>query len=232
MEPTIQNAIDEGNLWALAHTQVLESIERAIAMYGEARVGLAGGSTPKHLYELLARDALPWEKITWVLIDERYVPSADAESNLGMLEEALFEPAQVPQENIVFFDTTLSTEESAQAMSNKITALENVRKPIFDLLILGAGSDGHIASLFEDDQKLFTTQKAYTTSAPESYKTKTRLTLSLGTLTDAQLGMLILKGKEKEQVLSTLKNTDSQSAMALRHLSQKVPLEIFTYFGS
>lgn len=232
MEPTILEALDEENLWALVHTQVLDSIQGALTKYGEARVGLAGGSTPKQLYELLAHDTLPWDKITWVLLDERYVPMESAESNIGMIQKILFEPVQIPQENVIFFNTSLSAEESAQAVSESISKLEDKRKPLFDLLILGAGSDAHIASLFKDDQELFTTKKAYVTSAPQGYETKKRLTLSLSTLTSSQSAVLILKGKEKKQVLSILKTNTLNEDMALKNLSQKVPLKIFAYFGS
>jgi 6-phosphogluconolactonase len=228
------DAVNEKHLWDSAHSQVLESIRRALETKEEVCVGLAGGSTPKPIYERLAQEALPWERITWVLLDERYVPTNDSESNLGMIQEIFFDPARVPQKNRIFFDTSLSPEQSALAMSEAIAGLEEKGFPLFDLLILGAGSDGHIASLFGAQPESLPEEKAFATTAPQQYTTKNRLTLSLSTLTNSKEVILILKGAEKKQVLSALEKEEetAQPMLALKRLSQTVPMKIFTYFAS
>ena len=101
MNIKIRPFIEETDFWAAALKATLKSIEEALEKHGHARIGLAGGSTPKKLYELISRQDLPWRQITWILLDERYVPVDAEESNLGMIENALFRPASVSEENRV-----------------------------------------------------------------------------------------------------------------------------------
>ncbi|QQR55050.1 6-phosphogluconolactonase [Candidatus Peregrinibacteria bacterium] len=224
---TLHSFSDENDFWKATLKSSLKIIEEALKKHGQVRIGLAGGSTPKKLYEDLAQENLPWQKITWIVVDERYVPDEDPESNRHMLRQALFEPAHIPHENQVTFDITLSPEEATIGMSQKLKRLEEARMPLFDLLILGAGKDGHIASLFEGDPHLHTKELAYTVHAPAEYKTTQRLTLSLRILSHSTRGLLLLKGKEKRSVLKTLEGEPILPLTALKSLTAKVPTEVF-----
>ena len=230
MNIKIRPFIEETDFWAAALKATLKSIEEALEKHGHARIGLAGGSTPKKLYELISRQDLPWRQITWILLDERYVPVDAEESNLGMIENALFRPASVSEENRVFFDTSLTAVESSDSMNKKLLFLEKIREPLFDLLILGAGKDGHIASLFEGDTSLLTPHYAYVCTAPVGYETTQRLTVSLSALCKATHALLLLKGEEKRPVVEALEGEPILKITALKKLINKVPTEVVVNF--
>lgn len=226
MSITLHPFVNENDFWNAALKATLKAIEEALEQHGHVRIGLAGGSTPKKLYELLAHQNLPWQKFTWILIDERYVPIEDTESNLRMLRRTLFDPAQIPHEGQVFFETDLPALEATEVMSKKLQALEKMRTPLFDLLILGAGKDGHIASLFEGDSELFTSRHTYISEAPTPYETTQRLTLSLRALSHSKQVLLLLKGEEKRPVLESLEGRSVLPLTALKSLTSKVPTQV------
>ncbi len=114
-------------------------------------------------------------------------------------------------------------------MDKRLHFLVKFREPLFDLLILGAGKDGHIASLFEGDSSLFTPHYAYAATAPIEYETSERLTLSLTTLSKASHALLLLKGEEKRLVVEALEGEPVLPLTALKKLTEKVPLEVVAY---
>lgn len=226
MKPTIQLHENETEFWTEALKLTLNTIHSALEKQGEARIGLAGGSTPKKLYEMLSSETLPWEKITWILVDERCVPPENDESNLKMLRQAFFLPAKIPPETQIFFDTRQPADEALKEVIGKLQVLEESRTTLFDLLILGAGRDGHIASLFEGDPNLHTNELAYQTKAPKNYPTTERFTLSLSALTSAEHCLLLLKGKEKKPLIDACMGESALAITALRTLTEKVPTEV------
>ena len=136
----------------------------AIAYYGDKRadegrsiIALSGGNTPKPLYELLAqepiRSRLPWDRVQWVLGDERFVPPTDPASNYGMARAAFLSHVPVPPENVHPVETEGATlEEAAQryeAMLKRLYGADtlDLRRPLLNLTLLGLGEDGHTASL-------------------------------------------------------------------------------------
>ena len=130
---------------ALADRMVSEA-SRAIAVRGEFRVALSGGTTPVALYRALAsaawRERIEWQQCVLLLADERAVPVGDPQRTDRMVRETLLEPLAL--------DVTHLRSMRAEAEDLNAAALEyeqQVRLPI-DLLLLGAGPDGHIASLF------------------------------------------------------------------------------------
>lgn len=125
---------------------------------GRAAISLAGGSTPRRLYELLAappyQDLLPWPRIHWFWGDERFVPPGDPRSNYRMVRETLLQHAPVPIENIHPIVTEgLTPMQSAGAYERVLqefygSATLDPARPLFAAVLLGLGSDGHTASLF------------------------------------------------------------------------------------
>ncbi len=124
---------------------------------GRFSVCLAGGSTPRRLYQLLAaeplRDVLPWPRIHWFWGDERFVPPDHPDSNYRMVREAMLAQAPVPSENIHPIDTG-GTPDAAAARYERVlqswygAATLDPARPLFDVVLLGIGADGHTASLF------------------------------------------------------------------------------------
>lgn len=232
---------DEASFWQTAREDVILSIKETLERFPTVRIGLAGGSTPQKLYEMLSESSLNWEKIIWVLLDERYVPSDDEESNLKMVRNSLFKKASIPPENIVSFDTSLSQESAAKEMSRKLIDLTHERFPLFDLLVLGVGADGHIASLFEGDRGVGSLHYASIAHA-QGQKTERRLTTTPIALRSASQGLVLLFGETKRVVyeaLKALKESETGQKVlpqppftALKILVTEVPLKVLFYGGS
>lgn len=117
---------------------------------------LTGGSTPKRLYELLAtppwRSRIPWPRVHWFIGDDRFVPPDDPMSNIGMARRAFLDACAPPQ-TIHAIPTDVPTfDEAARLYEQELrTFAANSREgtaPLFDLVMLGVGPDGHTASLF------------------------------------------------------------------------------------
>jgi len=140
--------------------EVLESLakcfvqkgQQAIASHGRFSVSLSGGSSPKKLYELLAsaayKDQLDWTKVDFFFGDERNVPQTDKDSNYLMAKKALFEPLNIPEENIYPVETALGPEAAAAAYTAAIAQYFKGGEQSFDLMLLGLGDNSHTASLF------------------------------------------------------------------------------------
>jgi 6-phosphogluconolactonase len=109
----------------------------------EASLALAGGSTPRPVYELLARRAdLPWGRIRLYFGDERAVPPEDEESNYRMARESLVERLPEPPAGVHRME---AERDDPEAAAEDYAALLPRR---LDLVLLGIGEDGHCASLF------------------------------------------------------------------------------------
>lgn len=114
-----------------------------------AAVAISGGSTPKPLYELLGgelRDELAETPITWVVVDERYVPRDDPQSNSAMIERTLFAKGVAPAHRFLRFETELN--DPARTAARFESEWRSLGIDRLDVVILGCGEDGHTASLF------------------------------------------------------------------------------------
>lgn len=219
----------EQEFWQNAKDDTVLAIKETLKKQKECRIGLAGGSTPKHLYELLAEENLPWDRIKLILIDERAVPSDHAESNLKMLRDTLIKKIPLPPENLIAFDTSLPEDSSVEEMRRKLIALTHQRNPLFDLLILGAGTDGHIASLFEGQEALKCREYAAKSFA-KGYPVENRLTLCLTALENSHRALLLLKGPEKLAVVQILEGgSDALPLTALRQLTERVDSKVLAF---
>lgn len=130
----------------------------AIGERGVCHVALAGGSTPRALYELLAsplwRERIDWTRMHFWFGDERCVPPEHAGSNYRMARETLLSRVPVDAERIHRIrgeiDPTLAAQEYEDALLRTVPPADRGSLPALDLVLLGIGTDGHIASLFPD----------------------------------------------------------------------------------
>ncbi len=145
---TLDVVDDEAALAAALARAFLRSATRALAAGGRFDVALAGGSTPKAAYRLLARDAtLDWSRVRFFFGDERCVPPVDDESNYRMAREALLEPLSIPGDHVFRMRGEAEPAEAAQTYATTLIR-ELGAVPTLDLVMLGLGPDAHTASLF------------------------------------------------------------------------------------
>ncbi len=187
---------------------IRQKIAEAQQKDGMCVVGLSGGKTPRAVFCAPHPDPLPpfglelmaerrgEGALHFFLVDERYVPPDHPESNQRMVRETL-------EDHIVFPDTTLPIDECVEDYARRLKALWKERLP--HLIILGMGTDGHIASLFPPLSDLALGDEALIlhTLAPEGIgppDARDRITLSLNAICAADEQVLLLQGEKKKRV--------------------------------
>lgn len=167
---------------------------RAILQSGARSIGVTGGSTPKRLYEILS-ESLP-DGVTWVLVDERYVPLDDPQSNAAMIERTLF-AGGVPERWLRFRTELNDPAKTARAFEDEWRAFG---LSALDLVLLGCGDDGHTASLFPGTPVLEMQDRI----ASEVFVPRLdqwRVTLTLPVLREATSRMVLATGSGKANVI-------------------------------
>lgn len=178
--------------------------------HGSFHMALAGGGTPKKLYQLLAteayRDQLPWEKIHVYFGDERCVPANHEDSNFRMANEALLTKVPFPVENIhpIHVDVD-DVAASADRYNDEISAIlpSDNATPKFDLVLLGIGDDGHTASLFPGTPILQQTQKFVDAVYVEKFNSW-RISITYPLINAAANVYVLAAGDSKANIIKTV----------------------------
>lgn len=135
-----------------AAARIVKCARDAIAGRGAFHWALSGGSTPKALFGLLAMPEwagrFDWKRIHLWWSDERDVPPDSPDSNFRMADAALLSRVPIPPENVHRVTTEIGAEEAADDYETRIRMSVPGTGPVFDLVLLGMGDDGHTASLF------------------------------------------------------------------------------------
>jgi len=202
-------------LFEVAAEEVVRAATEAVAQRGQFTIALSGGSTPKNLFNLLATNArtvFPWDRTYFFWSDERHVPPTDPESNYRMAEEIMLSKIPVNAGN-VFRIAAESPDAAAVAEAyeqtlRKFFQLQPGQVPVFDLILLGVGPDGHTASLFPNTAGL--QEKTHLVIANWVDKLKAnRLTMTLPVLNSAREMSFLASGTDKAQVLRTVLEEDA-----------------------
>lgn len=155
-ERTLEIVADEVALAERLAYAVASAATAAISRHGRFDLALAGGSTPKAAYALLAAPPfatqINWGRVRFFFGDERCVPPDDDESNYKMAKTRLFDPLGIAKTAIFRMrgetrPATVAASDYATIMRRELERDEN-DTPVFDLVLLGMGPDGHTASLF------------------------------------------------------------------------------------
>ena len=180
-------------------------------------VALSGGSTPHRLYELLAappcREAFPWTRTHWFWGDERFLPHDDKESNYRMVREALLSRAPIPAANIHPVPTEGTTpEDAAAAYEHALQSFYGAttlapERPLFDIVLLGLGPEGHTASLFPGTTIL--EERRHWVGAVIGAKPEPRTTLTYPALESSREAAFLAAGEGKRAVLDRLFGGDA-----------------------
>ena len=182
-------------------------LELAKAKDGRFVLCLSGGSTPRILYELLAappyRDDFPWARTHLFWGDERFVPSDDPQSNYRMVREALLARVAIPAANIHPIPTEHLT--PANAAERYEFILRGFHRPdpdslLFDVTLLGLGTDGHTASLLPGSAALG--ERARWAAPVEGLMPQTRITLTYPALENSRHVAFLVDGAPKRDILA------------------------------
>lgn len=185
----------DGASQALAEA-VAVAIRSALDTRGEALVAVPGGTTPGAFLAALAGHALPWERVTLLPTDERFVAPDDPASNERMIR-ASFAPLREGRARFVSFHNAGDDLQAASARLDAVLA----RLPGLDVLVSGMGADGHIASLFPGESATARTEPGLHAVAAQPEGLPPRLSLSPARLVGAGWAALLIAGPAKEEVL-------------------------------
>lgn len=161
-----------------------------------ANIALSGGSTPKTIYENLASQSLPFDKLNFYQVDERYIPLDHQDSNCRMIFDSLVNKTNT---NFHYFDTNLPIEESLEKYEKELP------QDPFDLAILGIGSDGHTASLFPNTEALDESKPVAHTKTQE-FTINDRLTLTFPKILESKKLLVLLSGPSKQKIVEELQS--------------------------
>ncbi len=190
--------------------------QSALSSSGPFRVSLSGGSTPKTLYSLLAspefKDRFPWSRVLWFWGDERFVPQDHPESNYKMTREAMLSKVPVRPENIfpvpVDGDPDVAAARYAEILQKVYGApFLDPQRPLFDLVLLGLGPDGHTASLLPGEPVLKERTK-WVACVPHG-RDEIRITMTYPALESAQRVAFLVAGKEKAAIFKEIQTGQS-----------------------
>ena len=201
---------DSGAMSGAAAEQFVARMNDALVTRNRFTVALAGGSTPRPLYEHLAgplRDAIPWEQVHLFWGDERYVPHDDPSSNVQMVREALLADAPMSPGNVHPMPTDRDDPEDAAADYADTLHAVFPDDATFDLVLLGLGGDGHTASLFPDDPTATAMDGVpwvRAVTAPPRYAVRTRLSLTLPALNRARDVFFLVSGATKHDAVDAV----------------------------
>ncbi len=185
----------------------MEISEKAIKDKRRFTVALSGGETPVILYQKLAifKKPLPWDKTHIFLVDERFVPPEDKESNFRMINQTLLRHIKIPGENIHPISTWDNVPQTS-ALKYEEDLISHFRPlqgklPIFDLVMLGIGKDGHTASLFPDTPSLRETGHLAVAVSPSYISKKERITLAFSVINNANNIIFLVSGSNKAKIV-------------------------------
>ncbi len=169
-------------------------------------VAISGGSTPRRLYDLLASEEyshqIDWERVHFFWVDERCVPKDHEDSNFKVSFDSALSKVSMPVENIHRIMGEEDPEKAARDYENEIREFFGTGDwPVFDLIILGMGKDGHTASLFPGSKSLEEREKLTVPVYLEKPKIN-RITLTLPVLNHASQILILVSGRSKATVLS------------------------------
>jgi 6-phosphogluconolactonase len=202
-----------------AGTLAQTAAKRLLARFAEPRdryaVALTGGSSPEGLYRLLATDPyrsqIPWERVHWFWGDDRFVPQNDERSNIGAARRHFLDRVPVPPANTHAIQTDAPNEEdAARRYEAELRAFYGAdrldpARPLFDLVLMGVGNDGHTASLFPGKPQVDET-KRWVVGVPEAGMEPfvPRVSLTFPALASTRDMLFLVTGRGKREILSRI----------------------------
>jgi 6-phosphogluconolactonase len=179
-------------------------------------VALSGGSTPEKLYRLIGsppyRDKMDWDRVHLFWVDERCVPKEHEASNFKLVFDALLSSVPIPKKNIHPMRTEEGPEQGAREYEEDLRAFfGRSSPPMFDLILLGVGEDGHTASLFPGSDSLRERSRLVVPVFLGEPR-KDRITLTLPVLNQARHILFLVAGHSKAEMVRAILGKEAHRA--------------------
>jgi 6-phosphogluconolactonase len=210
--PSEQDIVVKDNQdWALwAADMFLERARECVRERGRFAVAVSGGSTPRPVHRLLAREpyrsVIPWARTHLFWVDERCVPETSAASNFGAAKEDFVDHIPIPASQIHPMPVEAAPHQGARQYEEELReffASEEKGFPVFDLIFLGIGQDGHMASLFPGHNALHESER-WVVAVKGGHPNVSRLTMTLPVLNSANVLAFLVYGKGKASVMKAI----------------------------
>ncbi len=199
----------------MAHLAADWFVDTVARSAGPFRVALSGGATPRGFYNLLAlplhRDRIDWDRLRFFWGDERLVPQDDPDSNYRMAREALLDHVPVRPEHIHPIPVDGTAEDAARGYETTLKGLYGATtldpaKPLFDLMLLGLGADGHTASLIPGEPVLDEREKWV--AGVDHGRKEARITLTYPAVESSKTIAFLVTGRDKSAALQRVRSGD------------------------
>jgi 6-phosphogluconolactonase len=197
---------------ALARAAADRIMARIAGNGDRVAICLTGGSSPKQLYQLLAtepyRSQIPWARVHWFIGDERFVPADDPLNNMAMARRTFLDLC-APAANVHPIPTdTADPEQAARRYERELQSFYGAHqldsaRPLFDVVLMGVGPDGHTASLFPGYPALDETVR-WVVGVPKAHVEPfvPRVTLTLPALNSCREMLFEVSGADKRAILT------------------------------
>jgi 6-phosphogluconolactonase len=180
---------------------------KSVNQRGQFLLAVSGGKTPAKMFEMLATESMPWSRIHIIQVDERIAPLGDADRNLTSLKEHLLTHVSLmPQQVFPMPVNAKSLAAAAQEYAHVLRRLGG-SPPVFDLIHLGLGPDGHTASLVPGDPVLDV--QDLDVAITGVYQHHRRMTLTYPFINRSRHILWLVTGAEKAQMFARLCGGDS-----------------------
>ncbi len=190
-------------------------MSRAVAKYTAALIkkntdsgsvftlALSGGRSPVLFYELLAEESVDWSMVKLFLVDDRKVEQTHPDSNALLIRTTLLTKINIPAENIFFPNTSIESPiECAREYEMRLKEYFGESLPVFNLIVLGVGPDGHTASLFPGaDHGLDAHRLIISTKAPDQFKVADRISMTMDLINNGSMRIFVVSGEGKQDIV-------------------------------
>jgi 6-phosphogluconolactonase len=207
-KPNLEIVTDEESLAQKSVEIFISAANKAIRAKEAFYVAISGGHTPRRFFQLLGEmpkaKALRWDKVQLFWVDERYVPPDSETSNYTLAADTFLGKVAIPKDNIhriptEYDDVKVAAEIYEETIRNVFSLSEN-RIPVFDLVVLGMGVEGHTGSLFPNSYAPFDTDNLASVVYSLDEK-RNRITLTNPVLCAASHLAVLVSGEEKAGIL-------------------------------
>ena len=238
MTPNPQSAhiyVSETDPGYLASELLLDLSEKSVRSKGYFTIALSGGTSPQGLYCLLASETfkshISWNK--WMVFwgDERTSDTELITSNYKVANETLLSRVPIPKAQIYRIPSEISPEKAANDYYQKMCEAFGNSDPVFDLILLGMGEDGHTASLFPSTDALNARKSNVVASWVPSLKT-TRITFTLPLINNAKNVFFLVNGKSKAMMVKKVLQPEETDSAMPASLVQPISGDLYWFMDS